>query len=128
MLRGAGFDPEVIISGVDEDQVTGAPAELSLTLARLKAAAVAAELTGNPALVVGCDSVLELDGEALGKPSSAAEATQRWHAMAGRTGLLHTGHCIISTAEGSQVSAVGTTLVRFGTPDDAEPGRLRRHR
>ncbi|BEP15740.1 Maf family protein [Acidothermaceae bacterium B102] len=120
MLRGAGFDPEVIVSGVDEDGVTGPPVQLCLELAQLKAAAVAEGLAGAAALVVGCDSVLELDGQALGKPSSAAEATARWHAMAGRSGLLHTGHCVISTAEGAQVSAVGTTLVRFGQPDAEE--------
>ena len=120
MLRGAGFDPEVIVSGVDEDGVTGAPVQLCLELARLKAAAVAGGLVGAPALVLGCDSVLELDGQALGKPATAAEATARWHAMAGRTGLLHTGHCIISTADEAQVSAAGTTLVRFGTPDADE--------
>jgi septum formation protein len=120
VLRGAGFDPEVIVSGVDEDGVGGPPVQLCLELARLKAAAVAGGLVGSPALVVGCDSVLELDGQALGKPSSAAEATARWQAMAGRTGLLHTGHCIISTADEAQVSAVGTTLVRFGSPDAEE--------
>jgi septum formation protein len=120
VLRGAGLDPEVIVSGVDEDQVTGPPRELSLALARLKAAAVAGGLTGDPALVIGCDSVLELDGEALGKPATAQQALARWRSMAGRSGLLHTGHCVISTADESQVSAVGTTVVRFGTPDDVE--------
>ena len=120
VLRGAGFDPEVIVSGVDEDGVTGPPAELCLELARLKAAAVAGGLTGGPALVVGCDSVLELDGEALGKPATADEALSRWRSMAGRSGLLHTGHCVISTADEAQVSAVGTTLVRFGSPDAVE--------
>jgi septum formation protein len=120
VLRGAGFDPEVIVSGVDEDGVTGPPAQLCLDLARLKAAAVADGLPGDPALVIGCDSVLELDGEALGKPATADEALARWRAMAGRSGLLHTGHCVISTADAKQVSEVATTLVRFGWPDDLE--------
>ncbi len=119
VLRGAGFDPEVIVSGVDEDHVTGTPYEICLELARLKAAAVAT-LVEDAALVVGCDSVLELDGEALGKPASADEAIARWQAMSGRTGLLHTGHCVIDTATGADVSAVGTTVVRFGSPDEVE--------
>lgn len=120
VLRGAGFDPEVIVSGVDEDDVSAPPAPLSLLLAERKAAAVAGQLAGEATLVIGCDSVLELDGEALGKPASRAEAVDRWHAMSGRIGLLHTGHCVIDTRTGVQVSAVGTTVVRFGTPDEVE--------
>jgi septum formation protein len=71
-------------------------------------------------LVVGCDSVLELDGRALGKPKDAADATARWQAMRGRSGVLQTGHCVIDTATGRQVSRTASTTVRFGTPDDAE--------
>jgi septum formation protein len=120
VLRAAGLEPEVVVSGVDEDDVVAPPAALCLELAQRKAAAVAGSLTGAPALVIGCDSVLELDGQALGKPASPAEATARWHAMAGRTGLLHTGHCLVDTGTGAQVSAVGTTVVRFGRPDEVE--------
>jgi septum formation protein len=120
VLRRAGLDPEVVVSGVDEDDVVAAPAQLSLILAERKAAAVAAALIGPDALVVGCDSVLELDGEALGKPASAAEAVERWQAMAGRSGLLHTGHCVIDTRADARVSAIGTTVVRFGRPDPVE--------
>jgi len=72
------------------------------------------------ALVIGCDSVLDLDGEALGKPADAEEAAARWKAMRGRTGVLRTGHCVIDTANGRQVSATASTTVRFGNPDDAE--------
>jgi septum formation protein len=123
VLRGAGFDPEVIVSGVPEDDVEGSPVELCLELACRKAAAVAAGLTGNgsgPALVIGCDSVLELDGAALGKPASAEEAVARWRSMSARSGLLHTGHCVIDSASAARRSAVATTVVRFGSPDDAE--------
>ncbi len=120
VLRRAGLDPEVIVSGVDEDDVTAAPAALSLILAKRKASAVAALLIGEAALVVGCDSVLELAGRALGKPASPEEAVERWRSMAGRSGSLHTGHCVIDTASGRQVSAVGTTVVRFGSPDEVE--------
>ncbi|MGA5820519.1 nucleoside triphosphate pyrophosphatase [Kitasatospora sp. NPDC094028] len=120
LLRQAGLDPRVVVSGVDEDALSAAtPAELALVLAEAKAKAVAAELTGGE-LVIGCDSVLELDGQALGKPADAAEATARWHAMRGRAGVLRTGHCVIDTATGRQSSATASTTVRFGTPDDAE--------
>ncbi|MFF1794127.1 nucleoside triphosphate pyrophosphatase [Kitasatospora sp. NPDC058263] len=120
LLRQAGLDPRVVVSGVDEDAITAAsPAELALVLAEAKAKAVAAELTGGE-LVIGCDSVLELDGQALGKPADAAEALARWQAMRGRSGVLRTGHCVIDTATGEQSSATASTTVRFGTPDDDE--------
>ena len=120
LLRQAGLDPEVVVSGVDEDALTAAtPGELALVLAEAKARAVAAQ-TGTPALVIGCDSVLDLDGEALGKPADAAEAHARWQAMRGRTGVLQTGHCVIDTGTGKQASATASTTVRFGNPTDAE--------
>ena len=120
LLRQAGFDPEVVVSGVDEDALTAAtPGELALVLAEAKARAVAAQ-TSTPALVIGCDSVLDLDGEALGKPADAAEAHARWQAMRGRTGVLRTGHCVIDTRTGKQASATASTTVRFGNPTDAE--------
>ncbi|MER7843020.1 nucleoside triphosphate pyrophosphatase [Kitasatospora sp. NPDC096077] len=120
LLRQAGLDPRVVVSGVDEDAITAAtPGELALVLAEAKAKAVAAELTGGE-LVIGCDSVLELDGLALGKPADAAEALARWQSMRGRAGVLRTGHCVIDTATGRQSSATASTTVRFGTPDDEE--------
>ncbi|MFF7989874.1 nucleoside triphosphate pyrophosphatase [Kitasatospora xanthocidica] len=120
LLRQAGLDPRVVVSGVDEDAITAAsPAELALVLAEAKAKAVAAELADGE-LVIGCDSVLELDGQALGKPADAAEAVARWQSMRGRAGVLRTGHCVIDTATGRQSSATASTTVRFGTPDDEE--------
>src|SRR5690242_16940372 len=81
LLEQAGIPAEVTVSGVDESLVDEPdPAALSLVLARLKAEAVAARLTGQ-VLVLGCDSVLEFAGEALGKPADAAEAARRWYAM-----------------------------------------------
>ncbi|QMU75269.1 septum formation inhibitor Maf [Streptacidiphilus sp. PB12-B1b] len=125
LLRQAGLDPRVIVSGVDESALTApTPAELALRLAEAKAAAVAATLDGpqgpEAALVIGCDSVLELDGQALGKPADEAEALRRWQAMRGRSGVLQTGHCVIDTRSGRRVSATASTTVRFGTPSDAE--------
>ena len=119
-LRSAGIEPSVVVSGVDESQVTGLPpAELAQRLAELKCAAVAAEVGGDR-LVLGCDSVLELDGEALGKPTDAADAVARWRAMRGRTGTLHTGHCLGEAASGRQAVATGSTVVHFADLTDAE--------
>ncbi|MFH8568988.1 nucleoside triphosphate pyrophosphatase [Streptomyces sp. NPDC017993] len=121
LLRQAGLAPEVVVSGVDEDAITaGTPGELARVLAEAKAAAVAARPESGGALVVGCDSVLELDGRALGKPADAEDATARWKSMRGRSGVLQTGHCVIDTAAGRQVSATASTTVRFGEPTDAE--------
>ena len=119
-LRAAGLDPEVVVSGVDEDQLTTTDAaELSLELARLKAVAVAERVTGD-ALVVGCDSVLELDGEVHGKPGTAEAATERWRAMRGRSGVLHTGHCVVDTASGRSVAEAARTVVHFADLADEE--------
>jgi len=119
LLRTAGLDPEVCVSGVDEDAIDAStPVELAGALARAKAAAVAAGRTEG--LVIGCDSVLDLDGTALGKPRTDDEVRSRWRRMAGRTGTLLTGHCVIDAATGNQAWEVGATLVRFGRPSEAE--------
>nr|WP_246283853.1 nucleoside triphosphate pyrophosphatase [Nocardioides perillae] len=121
-LRSAGLDPHVVVSGVDESVLDGLPpAELALGLAGLKCRAVAARddlPTG--ALVLGCDSVLELDGEALGKPGTAEVATERWRAMRGRSGVLHTGHHLVDLASGRHEEATASTVVHFASPDDDE--------
>jgi septum formation protein len=121
-LRSAGVEPVVVVSGVDESQLTGLPpAELALQLAELKCAVVAdrGDLPAD-ALVLGCDSVLELDGEALGKPADADEATRRWEAMRGRTGVLHSGHCLRDTATGHVAAATASTTVHFADITDEE--------
>jgi len=119
VLRAAGLDPEVVVSGVDESAFTaGSPAELAGLLANAKAAAVADGRRDG--LVIGCDSLLDLDGRALGKPRSAQEATACWREMSGRTGTLVTGHCVINAATGQQAAAVAATTVRFGTPSEEE--------
>lgn len=116
LLRDAGLSPEVVVSGVPEDDVTGAPHEVVLELATRKAQAVACGV--DDALVVGCDSMLELDGYALGKPATPEEAVARWQAMRGRSGVLLTGHCVVDTATGASAADVCATTVRFGTPSD----------
>ncbi|MCW2614978.1 MAG: septum formation inhibitor Maf [Frankiales bacterium] len=119
LLRAAGLDPVVVVSGVDESGVTAAdPAALVLELARLKALSVAA---GQPdSLVVGCDSMLELGGEVLGKPRDAADAVGRWKRMRGQSGTLLTGHVVVDTGTGRTAVGTAATVVRFGSPGDDE--------
>jgi septum formation protein len=125
LLRAAGFDPRVIVSGVDEETLAKAGATttrgLCLDLARAKArAVVAAPESGleSDALVLGCDSMLDIDGVAYGKPVSAADAVERWRLMRGRTGTLLTGHWLIAGER--ELGDVAATTVRFGAPSDAE--------
>jgi septum formation protein len=125
-LRTAGLHPEVIVSGVDESVYLGLPpASLVSTLAERKAAAVADRLkptSGERLLVIGCDSVLELDGISCGKPANAATAEARWQAIRGRSGVLHTGHCVVDK-HGSTVgtwSALASTIVHFARVSDPE--------
>ncbi len=143
-LVRAGLTPRVVVSAVDEDAFTATTVtELVAALAQAKAEAVAATLSepeaawpeepeessplaglfqGRDLLVVGCDSLLELDGRPLGKPTSQAEAVERWRGMRGRTGHLHTGHHVIARLDGQArtASAVATTEVEFADLDDAE--------
>jgi septum formation protein len=120
-LRAAGLSPEVIVSGVDESTASASdPAALVLELAEQKARAVA---RGSDALVLGCDSLLDLDGLALGKPADRDVAIRRWQAMRGRHGVLRTGHVLIDASSGAQVSELVSTVVRFGSPSDAELAR-----
>ena len=119
-LRAAGVEPLVIVSGVDETQVADVPpVELALQLAELKCAAVAGrDEVPAGALVLGCDSVLELDGEPFGKPEDAATARERWRTMRGRSGVLHTGHAL---REGDRVAAAtASTVVHFAHVSDDE--------
>ena len=118
-LQNAGLSPEVIVSGVDESTVplTG-PADYTMKLAQLKAVAVAADQ--KRAVVIGCDSVLALDGEILGKPGTEAEAVARWKNMRGRSGVLHTGHCVIDTHREVWLARSAATQVRFAHVTDEE--------
>jgi septum formation protein len=122
-LLAAGVQPEVQVSGVDEDAITAAsPVALVQALATAKARAVAAQQDGT-LLLVGCDSMLEFEGQALGKPASTAEAVSRWKQLSGRSGVLHTGHALLELRD-STVTAllerVASTEVHFATMSDAE--------
>jgi septum formation protein len=129
-LRAAGLDPAVQVSSVDEDAVVARygvtdAEDVALVLARAKAEDVAAA-RDDDALVLGCDSVLELDGQAYGKPGTAEEATRRWRAMRGRSGVLHTGHWLVDTRDGdaggtgATLGAVASTTVHFADLADDE--------
>jgi len=119
ILRDAGIDPEVVVSGADEsseDQLT--TERLVAVLAERKAAAVA---TLRPdELVLGCDSMLDLDGIAFGKPATAHEVIELWRLLAGRTGTLYTGHSLLDGIAGRRAGGVAATAIRFGTPSEAE--------
>jgi len=139
-LRSAGIEPTVHISDVDEDAVLAAaadtfpierghaltPADAVLELARAKAEAVAQLRDETEAIVLGCDSMLELAGEIHGKPASADVARDRWRLMRGRTGVLHTGHWLMRirpSHDGTAISGVGgtgSTVVHFADLDDEE--------
>ena len=119
LLRDAGFDPTVMVSGVDEDLVTAPDTPTLVTiLAEHKAVAVADP--AGEAVVVGCDSMLEFEGSPHGKPASADQARSWLRAMRGRSGTLYTGHCVIDESTGHRVTDVAGTTVRFGMTTDAE--------
>jgi septum formation protein len=126
VLTAAGLAPAVMVSGVDESTVESTDArEVCAILARMKAEAVAAHLqatagVGEPTLVLGCDSVLEFDGEVHGKPASVDEAVARWRRMRGRTGILHTGHFLVRLDTGASAAGVGSTEVTFADVSDDE--------
>jgi septum formation protein len=132
VLRQAGIDPLVIVSGVDEDAVVAGldpdatPGDATTALAAAKADAVAHDL--DPAIaadcvVIGCDSMLYRDGELLGKPVSADAAREGWRQMAGKSGQLYTGHCVIRLRDNVityRVSDATCTTVNFGVPSPAD--------
>ncbi len=135
VLRDAGIDPLVVVSAVDEDALLAGlgdagPAAVVTALAAAKAGSVCATLESSvPAdvaadcVVIGCDSMLFFDGRLSGKPGTPEQTRRQWNSMAGRSGQLHTGHCVIRMRDGAAVagrSAAAVTTVRFGTPTEAE--------
>jgi septum formation protein len=133
LLAAAGLEPSVVVSSVDEAAVTAAALEtygelvaedVALVLARAKAEDVADQI--DDAIIIGCDSVLDLDGAIHGKPASAAEARSRWRQMRGRSGILHTGHWVVDTRDeaqggtGATLGATASTTVHFAKLTDDE--------
>jgi septum formation protein len=132
VLRQAGVDPLVVVSGVDEDAISAglgsdaSPGDVVCALAKAKAEQVVTVLDPTVAadcVVVGCDSMLYIDGRLAGKPPSVDDARQRWHSMGGRAGQLYTGHCVIRVMDNRIVyrdDETSITTVYFGTPSDAD--------
>lgn len=120
LLEQAGFNVEVIVSGVDEDQIDTSSTRIAVAeLAELKAQAVVAGLSAD-ALVVACDSLFDLEGRSIGKPASRDEAAAVCRSQRGKTGILMTGQCLIDTMTGRQAIGVAETRVHFGHMSDAE--------
>jgi septum formation protein len=136
LLRAAGITPVIWHSGVDEDALIASvsdlvsdPPALTQVLATAKARDVADQVRagripgvppGARVLVVGADSMLDFDGQVLGKARSAQEVRERWAAMSGRTGVLVTGHTVIDLANGREVERAVATTIWFGRPDPVE--------
>lgn len=130
MLRAAGVDPVVRVSGVDEDAIAKrlddpTPEHLVTALARAKAEAVAGLIASEhpDAVVIGCDSMLSFAGEVVGKPGTPDLARERWHRMSGGSGELLTGHAVLRLDSGvrtKESSASQSTVVRFAAPTEHE--------
>jgi len=118
VLRDAGFAPEVIVSDVDENIDAPDTATAVVALAQRKGTVVAERCSN--ALVIACDSMLDLHGQTLGKPASVAEAVEYWRRLSGHEAVFCTGHWVKDTRSGRSESDLARTMVRFGTPSDAE--------
>jgi septum formation protein len=122
LLEGAGINPTIIVSNVDEETDffnAMSPADMVIALAVTKAHTVREQID-YPALIIGCDSTFDVDGVSFGKPGTPDIARERAKAISGRSGLLHTGHCIIDTAQGREIADRVTTKVTFSELTDHE--------
>jgi septum formation protein len=122
LLEGAGITPIVMVSHVDEETEffsAMTPADMVIALAVTKAHTVR-EQVDFPAIIIGCDSTFDVDGISFGKPGTAEIAKERAQAISGRSGLLHTGHCIIDTVQGREIADRVTTKVIFSEMSDLE--------
>ena len=124
LLESAGITPEILISGVheeDPDLLALKPSEMVIALAIMKAHTVRnSHLVGENALVIGCDSTFEFEGANLGKPLTREAAITRAKAIRGKSGYLHTGHSVIDTAQNIEVSDISTSKVTFVDMTDRE--------
>lgn len=130
VLSDAGLEFTTQVSAVDEDAVLAqavaqhgaqSPAQTAQLLARAKAEDVASGQHPAGTLVLGCDSVFELEGVAYGKPHTEQVARERWQQLSGATGVLHSGHWLIDTQQPEKpVGKVSSTVVHFSTVSDAE--------
>ena len=122
LLTDAGLKPTIIVSNVDEETDffnAMSPVDMVIALAISKAHTVR-EMIDYPAIIIGCDSTFDVDGVSFGKPGTPEVAIERAKKISGRSGLLHTGHCIIDTAQGIELADRVTTKVTFSEMSDAE--------
>ena len=122
LLEGAGITPIVMVSRVDEETEffnAMTPADMVIALAVTKAHTVREQIDF-PAIIIGCDSTFDVDGISFGKPGTPEIAKERAQAISGRSGLLHTGHCIIDTVQGREIADRVTTKVIFSEMSDLE--------
>jgi septum formation protein len=122
LLEDAGLKPTIIVSNVDEETDffnAMSPEDMVIALAISKAHTVR-EMIDYPAIIIGCDSTFDVDGVSFGKPGTPEIAVERAKKISGRTGLLHTGHCIIDTERGIEIADRVTTKVTFTDMTDEE--------
>ena len=122
LLEGAGINPTIIVSNVDEETDffnAMSPSDMVIALAVTKAHTIREQID-YPAIIIGCDSTFDVDGISFGKPGTADIARERAKKISGRSGLLHTGHCIIDTAQGREIADRVTTKVTFSELTDQE--------
>ena len=122
LLQSAGINPQVLVSGVDEEspEITAlTPSEMVLALAILKAHTVK-DLAPADSLILGCDSTFEFNGQSLGKPETKGNAINRSKLLSGKYGYLHTGHCLIDLKQGIELTERSTAKVQFAEMTDDE--------
>ena len=122
LLESAGLKPTIMVSHVDEETDffnSMSPSDMVIALAITKAHTIREQIDF-PAIIIGCDSTFEFEGQSLGKPGTPAVAIERASRVRGNSGLLHTGHCIIDTEKGKEISSIVTTKVTFNDMSDAE--------
>jgi septum formation protein len=122
LLESAGITPKVLISGVDEEASEFdllSPSELVIALAILKAHTVKESAPEN-SLIIGCDSTFEFNEKSLGKPGNRENAIARCKELSGKSGYLHTGHCLIDLKQGIELSERSTAKVQFAQMTEAE--------
>ena len=122
LLEDAGLKPTIVVSNVDEETDffnAMSPEDMVIALAISKAHTVR-EMIDYPAIIIGCDSTFDVDGVSFGKPGTPEIAVERARKISGRTGLLHTGHCILDTERGIEIADRVTTKVTFTDMTDEE--------
>lgn len=122
LLEAAGIDAQIVISDVDEEDpiyLAMPPREMVLALAIVKAHTVREAIVGN-GLILACDSTFEFEGQSLGKPLTPEVARTRARMLSGKSGYLHTGHCILDIEGGVEVADIATTKVTFTELTDQE--------